>query len=353
MNNQASLSVVHLPSPVKKVYIYDIDISNTEPKAITTTITSENGLNDFLIKISQNTLTDTNHKTFEFEENSYTKIVLNDLLKTDNSNTSEECSLKLAQKLLDVEIKATSKVLHLQGGLKKGAIVICHFKSTDRECLILSKLDFESFIDRETYTPKQGLPEKNGVLKSCVINITNGELNDCVYLLDSNKTIAKYWSCDFLETKQQVNDLVNTKNAFREISKTFKHVATKSKVDFYQLKDNMISYFSTNTCFTTSDLINSLIGDYKPVNESINLEEIKDKIIKLVKDKKFDGSFTIDDSEIKSKYRQKIKLDDGILITANQGFNDRIFKTEINGESYILIRTNTGLDSVISYPTEL
>lgn len=353
MNNQAPLSVVPLPSPVKKVYVYDIDISNTEPEAITTSITSEKGLNDFLIQISQNTLTDSNHKTFLFEENSQTKIVLDNLIKTDNLNTSEECSLKLAQKLLAVEKKANTKVQNFQGGLKKGAIVICHFKSTARECLILSKLDFESFIDRETYTSKQGLPEKNGVLKSCVINITNDELSDCVYLLDSNKTIAKYWSCDFLEAKPQVDDVVNTKNAFREISKTFRHIATKSKVDYYRLKDNMISYFSTNTCFTTTDLIKSLIGEYKPVNKDLNLEEIKDKIIKLVDEKKFDGTFTIDDSEIKSRYRQKIKLDDGILITANTGFNERIFKTEINGESYILIRTDSGLDSVISYPIEL
>ncbi|WEM44737.1 hypothetical protein PTW35_26140 (plasmid) [Photobacterium sp. DA100] len=350
-NNAALVATDTIESPIKKIYVYDIDVASDKVVRVQDKVEGLGGLNQFLIHISQETINSTNSKTFHFNSGSKTKNLLNSFMASTHTQSDETISTELANKLLSAEKATTKKVKQLHTGLKKGTMVICHFQSNNRDCLIISKLDFESFLERDTYTKKLGLPEKNGILKSCVINIENNSMSDNVYLLDSNKSISHFWYDLFLETKPLKDDLLNTKTAFREISRTFVGLSRTSKVDYQQLKNNLISYFSTNSNFTTSDLLDSLIGEYKPVSDKVDLEEIKSKIQSLVVDGKFDGSFVIDDKEIKDKFKQTIKADGGIIISTNKGFNDRIFRKVIDGENYIIIKTNTGLDEVREYPT--
>lgn len=112
----------------------------------------------------------------------------------------------------------------------------------------------------------------------------------------------------------------------------------------------MISYFSTNTDFTVTSLLDALIGQYTPVSDKVNLSEIKAKIERLVTDGKFDGKFQIDAQEIKAKFKQTLKLEGGITVTTSENFNDRIFKKVIDGDNYMLIKTTKGLEEVKDYP---
>ena len=349
--NTSPLQSVYSPiaSPVRKVHVYDIDVSSSTATPKHNSIQA--GLNSFLLTLVQTTITDPNRRQFRFKPDSFAKATLNKYFKSSDPALDITLSQELADKLLQVEIKTSSRVKQLNKGVKRGSLVVCHYKSNDLDCIIATKLDFEKFVERDTYAQKQGLPERNGVLKSCVINVTDGELEDEVYLLDSNKSIASFWSLSFLDSLPFVDDSINTKKAFREITKTFSGLSRSSKADYQQLKNNLISYFSTNASFTVTGLIDALVGDYQPISDKVDLTEIKSKINALVKDKVFDGSFVIDDKEIKSKYKQTFKLDGGITLTTAEGFNDRIYKKVIDGENYLLIKTVKGLDQVKDYPT--
>lgn len=337
-------------SPIKKVFVYDIDVSLTAPTYSVTNTAAIQGLNDFLITITQETITNPNRKIFKFETSSESKTALEGFLSSDATTEQQEFSRQLAVKLLDAEKQTSSRVRHLNN-LRKGSMVVCHFQSDARECLIVSKLDFESFIERGTYNKKQGLPVKNGVLKSCVINVQDGQLEADVFLLDSNGTISSFWSRLFLQALPSVNDVTNTRRAYSRILSTFKGLSISSKVDYQVLKNNLIGYFSTNETFTITGLLDSLIGSYTPVSSKVNLQEITEKINQLVEDQEFDGTFSIDDKEIKKQYRQTLKLDGEVTVTTKKNYNDRIYKKEIDGDLYMLIRTESGLEEVQEYPS--
>ncbi|TOI98257.1 hypothetical protein CGI47_25530, partial [Vibrio parahaemolyticus] len=69
-------------------------------------------------------------------------------------------------------------------------------------------------------------------------------------------------------------------------------------------------------------------------------------------DRAFDGTFTIDDKEVKKQFRQTLKLDGEVTVTTKDNYNDRIYKKEIDGDLYMLIRTDSGLEEVQEYPSE-
>lgn len=356
MNQTAQITQVQaIVSPIKKLFVYDIDVDNNSVKKIDLIAGGLTGLNNFLIDISRDTIYSTNSRMYGFHDNSEKKQTLNKFMNSVDKSTEESLSLELANHLLESESSTNNRVkqLHKGGGVKKGTMVICQFQTDDTNCIVISKLDFEGFIERDTYKKKLGLPEKNGVLKSCVININNNTLDNELYLLDSNSTVAVFWSKLFLDSSPLKDDTVNTSTAFREIAKTFTGLSRVAKVDYQQLKNNLITYFSTTANFTTSSLMDTLIGDYIPVSDKVDLLVIKQKIEKLVKDNKFDGNFKIDDKDIKSKYKQTIKLDGGIVITTNESYNEKIFSKEIDGSNYIIIKTEKGLDEVKPYVTDL
>ncbi|ETZ10314.1 nucleoid-associated protein [Vibrio parahaemolyticus] len=336
--------------PTKKLYLYDIDSTQSAPTVNSAGLQGK-AINDFLIKLTQKTVTDTNHKVFTFNDNSPIKTILTNFLSAPSVKDEQSYSLTLAAKLLAAEKLALPKASQLKKQLRKGSMVVCHFESVNRNCLIISKLDFEPFLEEVTYNKKQGLPENKGVLKSCVIDIDDkGQLKDDVFLLDSNGTIASYWSTSFLDTHPKVNNATNTKNAFSKILQTFVGLARSSKVDYQHLKNNLIGYFSTNETFTVTGLIDSMIGDYKPEDpKKVDLDDIKDKIMGLVENNEFDGTFDIDDKEIKKQYKQILKLDGDVTVITKKNYNDRIYKKEIDGKMFMLIRTDFGLEEVKEY----
>ncbi|WP_045405773.1 nucleoid-associated protein [Vibrio jasicida] len=336
--------------PTKKLYLYDIDPAQSSPSVNSANLQGSE-INEFLINITQKTITDTNHKIFTFNKDSPVKKILSEFLATIKVEDEEARSLLLAKKLLAAEKLALPKAKKLKKSLKKGSMVVCHFESVNRNCLIISKLDFEPFLEEGTYSKKQGLPEKKGVLKSCVIDIdSDGILENDAYLLDSNGSIASYWALSFLDTHPKVNNATNTKNAYSKILQTFVGLARSSKVDYQHLKNNLIGYFSTNTTFTVTGLIESMIGSYEPEkSDKVDLEDIKTKIKALVENKEFDGTFDIDDDEIKKQYKQVLKLDGDVVVTTKKNYNDRIYKKEIDGKMFMLIRTDIGLEEVKEY----
>ncbi|EGU33887.1 nucleoid-associated protein [Vibrio scophthalmi] len=339
-----------IATPLKKLYVYDIDVSQSVPSQVIESAQMTD-LGSFLLRVSQETMTSPNKKLYEFDSSSDARTHIKSFLNSNSEAEQQASSLELAKLLLLAE-KSTSNRVNQLSGLKKGSMVLCHYETESVNCIIITKLDFESFLERGTYNKKQGLPEKKGILKSCVINAESGELCNDLYLLDSNGLVASFWSKLFFQASQKIDDVVNTKNAYKKIAKTFVGLAQKSRVDYQQLKNNLISYFSTNSTFVLTELIDALIGSYQPVDPDVDLDEIKAKINKLVEDNEFDGSFEIDDKEIKKQYRQKITLDGGIVITTSDSYNDIIYRKKIDGDDYLIIKTKSGLEEIKEYPTD-
>ncbi|MBE4357699.1 hypothetical protein D5E72_17605 [Vibrio parahaemolyticus] len=131
--------------PTKKLYLYDIDSTQSAPTVNSAGLQGK-AINDFLIKLTQKTVTDTNHKVFTFNDNSPIKTILTNFLSAPSVKDEQSYSLTLAAKLLAAEKLALPKASQLKKQLRKGSMVVCHFESVNRNCLIISKLDFEPFF---------------------------------------------------------------------------------------------------------------------------------------------------------------------------------------------------------------
>ncbi|HFC9211122.1 TPA: hypothetical protein AB5F35_003592, partial [Vibrio cholerae] len=47
---------------------------------------------------------------------------------------------------------------------------------------------------------------------------------------------------------------------------------------------------------------------------------------------------------IKKDIKNVIQLDDGMTLQSDGNIRDKVFKTELDGKNYLLVRTDTGLD---------
>jgi len=291
----------------------------------------------------------------------------NSIATSDNTNDYIEkyniASKRMANKLLSIEHYKQEKLDRFTEILKGSLFItiIDNKENEDIKKFIAAKVEYTSIIDDENLT-KEGLPCKHKVYKVCIIDYEiiddNIEINS-IQLGDHGKTnIAEYWWRDFCGTIQVTDDAASTYNSFNMIKKIISSKTKKYKDDYYNLYGNLLGYYQTRPVFKYKEMIEYVIGDYRPENSELNIEELKKTLnelpSKVTEKSKFETHFEIIDSKLKSFKRRKYKLENNIdlLLKDNVKENIIVAVTDSDGNKCIRIQTDSGYSQFPKAPEE-
>lgn len=315
--------------------VFDIDAENETHKKVELDGIKEGDLLQFIAKLAYETTTSSSTRIARFDKASLALKVLTEF--ADSKCQSGNLEL-LAEKLLISEVEQNTKSGHLNP-IKAGSLIITRFKNSGGEKILVSKIEFESYLAKKTYSSQQGIPQKKGLLKSCLLSIKNDLIDGEIVLSDSNASIAAFWYEGFLEAEFIRDNILNTKTAIQSIESKLTYIKKISIEDYVDLKECVDSYFLSNSTFNFEDLKKKLTEEYVPKSEHLNLKELKEKLTKLKESNKFDGVFEIDKSEVKKNVKKTYKLDNEVTLIAKSGTSN-IYRTIKDNAEYILIKTN-------------
>jgi hypothetical protein len=320
--------------------IFDIDIEKDEPSKVEFDDEKTKTFENFLKRLALNTRIAKSTREAEFEVDSQMEQFI---LKYISDIAREEVIEKIARKLLKAEKKNSEKIKKLGTEIKKGSLIITIFNIDNTKHLLLSKIDFEKFFERDTFESKLGLPEDKNLLKSCLIRVTDNETLENPLLFDTNGKISQFWRELFLETKYIRDEILNTENAYSALTAAISYVKKKFGDDHRQLKNNIIGYFTTSENYVHEDMIERVIGNYEPINTDLDIQKLKEKLTNLTDKGTFDGSFEIKKSAIKDKIQKRYNLDNDVDLVANAGTHT-IYRAVHKNEHYVLIKTKSASD---------
>lgn len=328
-------------SPVIEYYsIYDVDVKEETCEKVELASHADGDLLKFLKKVAANTRTSSSKRQASFILNSPVKVALEKVVNNDDRDINSE---DIANMLLEAEITYGIKMERLNKELKKGSLVVTIFTMGTIRLLMLSKIDFEKFLEKDTLKSTLGLPEEKALLKSCLIEIDDNAMSDAILLADSNGAIAKYWWDEFLKSKLTFTDKENTKKAFSTLDQVISKVKNVSPEDHRDLRNNLISYFKTSKSYDHEQMIERVIGDFQPQNENVDVEGIRKKLSDVPKKAKFDGNFEIDVKEVRARAKDEYDLGNDILLITRSG-TDNIYSINKDNDTYVAVRTKMNTD---------
>lgn len=327
---------------------YKVDITTQEVEL--QQFDEDGNVNNYIMELLQNVSDSEGDREYLFEESSLTmKTYLNQIINdVDREITSEN----IANRLLQEENKAQQKIAHLQKQIQKGILIISYVEMTDTEFkIILSKADYNEFIEEMTGNIRSGLPTKKRIFKSFIANVTITDEDQEITKLvtyDSNATKAAYWSKEFLELVEIRDDEKNTLTAYSAITKNIiEPLKKKHKADYLCLWNATVAYFRGEGDFDLTHYRDNIIGSYVPMDNTLKIDDVKTKIDKLPQKHKFDNIFTKKPSVVKAKFKNTIKLTSEIdLVIRHDVANPK--KTFLpyiqDGVKYIAIQSDEGFE---------
>jgi adenylate cyclase class IV len=329
-------------SPVIEYYsIYDVDVKEETCEEVELASNADGDLLKFLKKVALNTRASSSKRQASFTLNSPVKVALDKVVNNVNRDLN---SKNIAQMLLDAEVIYGIKMERLNKELKKGSLVVTIFTMGSARLLMLSKIDFEKFLEKDTLKSTLGLPEEKALLKSCLIEIENNSMVEAILLADSNGAIAKYWWDEFLKSKLTFTDKENTQKAFSTLEQLISKVRNVSPDDHRDLRNNLISYFKTSNSYDNEQMIERVIGDFKPHNSEVDVEKIRKKFSEVPAKAKFDGNFEIDATEVRARAKKVYDLGNDIELITRSG-TDNIYSITKDNDSYVAVRTQMNIDN--------
>jgi hypothetical protein len=270
-----------------------------------------------------------------------------------DSKTIQPQSEIIAKRLLRIENETQERYKQLPD-IQRGSLFICKFPAETITNILLVKIEHSSIFDETDLAKHSGLPIKKEILKSCLFQFDEDNTIITIMAHDSHGDVSVYWWSQFLELEKVSNDEQNTVIAFDSIDSILnRNIKNKAPSDYSLLRNNLIGYFQTKSSFMLQDMIEHVIGNYKPINENINIDEIKNKILELPKKKKFDTSFTIISAKISAKIKNSVKINDMVELRINKFVDDlqSIIHSEIgtDGKKYIKIIADDDAYSRFNY----
>lgn len=333
-------------SPIIEYYsIHDIDAKEENFSKMDLNHHSDDDLLKFLKKVAAKTRTSSSKRHASFIFNSPVKISIEKIIANNKRNAESEYVAKI---LLDAEITYARKMERLHKDLKKGSLVITLFTMGVSKLLMLCKIDFEKFLEKDTLKSTLGLPEEKALLKSCLIEIHGNTMSDTILLADSNGSIAKYWWDEFLKSTLTFTGKENTNKAFKAVERTISSVGNISQEDHTDLRNNLISYFKTSKSYNHDEMIERVIGDFQPQSKEVNLVNLKAKLDKIPEKKKFDGNFEVDPKEVRARAKKVYDLGNDIELITRSG-DGNIYSAKKGKDEFVLIRTKMNIDYFKEY----
>lgn len=331
--------------------LFKVDIIHQE---VTLLEFAENdNVNTYIMDLLQNVSENEGDREYIFEEGSLTmKTYLNQFLSSEERETTSE---NIANRLLQEETKAQEKIEHLKKQIHKGVLIISYVQMTETENkVVISKADYNEFIEELSGDLSSGLPTKKKIFKAFIANVSNGgEIDEMTRLVtyDSNTTKASYWVKNFLELEEVRDDEKNTLTAYNAIKRDILNPLRRKdeyKADWLCLSNATIAYFRGEGEFDIAHYRDTIIGNYQPMETSLEIDKLKEKITKLPDKYKFDNRFTKKPKVVKDKFKNTITLSEemDLIIKYDVANPKRTFKAQIDdeGRKYIAILSDEGFE---------
>lgn len=331
--------------------LYKIDIQDPEATQITPP-DGNNDLRSYIVELLDKIIADPDKKGFEFEsDTAEIATLINSILTVDEKNKDAyyDYSLAIANRLHRKEIDSDKKN-NLGVDLLKGIAVISLVSFDDgTRKVIISKSDYNEFLDVISYTKRQGFPIKKKIYKAFVADIDENDLITKVAVYDTNSVFTVYWYRDFLELKQVHSDEYNTDKVFNVIeTKVLTPIKKVSKRDYIELWNATIRYFRIRPEFRLDGFIDEILTSHVPFEESLDVNELASKTRKQFEKGGFDSKFAIVAKVISKRFKNSIALTPQIELNLKDGIQN--LKGTIqryregNGKKWVMIKSDEGYD---------
>ena len=255
----------------------------------------------------------------------------------------------IAQRLFDKEKLKQEQIYHMGQNVKKGSLIQAAIKDGDTYAYLLAKVEHSSFVDDSDFSFKSGFSsEQKKIWKTCILNCGIEDENisvDEAKIYVSNS--GKYWADDFLELRELSTDAYNTKKAFNAIDTILtKEIKKIAPSDYTVIRNTFVGYMKREQQLDYNEMVSVILDNYDADTLSQEcITELKNKLMKLPENKKFDRIFTVVPKEIKAKVKQLYKVNEGLEIKVHdfvQDIKNKISAEEdvTTGVKYIRIMTN-------------
>lgn len=230
--------------------------------------------------------------------------------------------------------------------VRKGSLIQALLFDQDSETYqyLIAKVEHSEFVDDSDYSFKTGFSkDKKTIWKSCLIDLFNpvAETFDVKIYSD---TKAKYWSVDFLELVELINDETNTVSSFKAIDGFLnRNVKRASKQDYVVIRNAFISYMKSNEHIDYKTMVDTVLENYVPYDlDKERLDEYRNKLYDLPNKKGFDFQFNSIPTAINARIGKIYKVTTGIEVKITDSIPDiketiKAFQAE-NGVRYLKIK---------------
>lgn len=319
-------------SPIQQLFMFESQAEGGY-KEVDVDLSQKMDLRTFLITVCQNAYGSNSSRAYNFKADSVVSLKLNELL---NNHDGNEIIKRIVEQLSAAENKT----------VKSGTFIIAKIESNNRNAFLLTKIDFENYLAKGSFELKSGLPEDNGILKSCLVEINkNNVIADKIYLSDKNGKIAQFWYDKFLQSIPVEKDSLNTQKSYQIIKNSLEStVGVISRKDYNELIECVNAYYSTKKTFVFDDFINSVIKSFTPNSPDIKVDDIAKKIIHSKNKSNIDGQFEIVIADVRKLFKRVTKLDLGMELITKGSVKNKVFKSKIKNKYYLVIDTKSGLD---------
>lgn len=263
-----------------------------------------------------------------------------------SSNECDSFTEIIAQKYLSAERIGQERYQRFGEGniIKRGYLIQVLCSDDDYFYYFVSKVELNSYLGELTWSKELGMPYGDKILKTCLyrFNKESYELDD-IFVQD--KYNSMYWKDAFLHLKECNSDVDSTKKMFNLIERQIEKGGKTSKADVFELKNQLIAYFSMPRKFNYENMDAFLFNDYTPIcPDLININDIRTKIQARIKDNQLDTIFEIVPKALKSKLQTTLDLNNFMKLKIkgidSYKLRDYIHSEKRNNESYLVIKVS-------------
>lgn len=253
----------------------------------------------------------------------------------------------IANRLLKKETETQERIEHLDIQVQKGSLIqaLILDETTGNYTYLLAKVEHGGFIDDADFSFKSGFSkDKKTIWKTCIFDLTSTDPNNVPAKIYSN-TAAKYWWSDFLELAPKTDDEHNTQAAFKAIDSTINRIIRDmAPFDHTVIRNAFVSHFKTCDHLDYDNMVHEVMDNYVPTDlPQEKLVALRDRLLELPDERKFDRQFTPVASAITAKIKKVYDVYHGIKlqITDEIDYIEDVVSAirETDGTQYIKIKT--------------
>lgn len=328
--------------------LFKIDIGEHEAEEIPSP-DDNNDLKEYIVDLLNKIIGNRDKKGFEFEsDTTEVKGLIDNIIAVEHVDEYLDPCLAIANRLHRKEVDS-EKNNNLGVPPVKGILVISLIEDEEnKKRIIISKADYNEFLDVISYKKRQGFPIKKKVYKAFLANISDSVIEK-VAVYDTNSAFTVYWYRDFLELKKVHSDEYNTEEVFKIIeTKVLNPIRTKHKADYFELWNATVRYFRVQDEFDLEHYVTELLDKHKSLTDGLDLNAGVGSLRATIAKAKVDSRFTIKPEVIKKRLKKTIPLTPQIDLNIKDGIPDldkTIKRFEGgNGDKWIMIRSDDGFE---------